>query len=146
MGILRIFHAQQFLFETDEFNILLAVFPKLLTMMNQISLSPKQWFPESVRGRSYLMQIEQSEAFGRFGLKPETFEEFLHALQICHLETFDIPPFTGLQRFVVWSSEVQRRSLLFRLENFQGERYRTTFQMPVPKLESLTSSHNVNTV
>ena len=146
MSMLQVFHVQQFRFESDEYGIILAVFPKLLSMMNKHSKSPKQWFPERSRGSPLFVQFEKAGGFRKFGLNPETFQDFLSALRTLDLEILDIGNFLGMCRFVPWSEELQCRSHLFRFDNFEGEQPWSTFQMPVTKLESLTSSDYVNTV
>ena len=133
VGILKAFHNQQFAYDSDEYNILLAVFPSLLTMMNKFSESPKHWFPDLSRKPSFV-QFQNAGGFDKFGLNPDTFEEFLEALRICELESLDCDPFSDVCKFVAWSIDLQRRSKIFRLDRFQNDSYLSTFQLPVTKL------------
>ena len=135
VAILKMFHNQQFLFQSDEYNILLAVFPRLLKMMNHFSNIPKQWFPDTSRGKPSFRQFENAGGFGQFGLAPQTFEEFLYALCISDLEILDCTPFNGMCRFVKWSIELQKRSTCFRLEHFHNDSYLSSFLLPVTNLE-----------
>ena len=135
VAILQIFHNQQFDFDSDEYCILLAVLPTLLTMMNKLSHSPKQWFHDISRGRPCIVKFEQEGGFAKFGLNPVTFLEFLNALHICGLDFLDCAPsnFNEMCRFGPWSVELLRRRKLFHLEQFQSDTYLTTFQLPVTK-------------
>ena len=129
--IIHTFHVQQWFFESDDYCILLAVFPKLLSMMDKPCHIQKQWLKNISGGRDSIVTFQQEGGFGKFGLYPATFSQFLHALQFCNVDFLDS---SVTCRFVPWSIELQRRSKLFRLEQFQSDSYLSTFRMPVTKI------------
>ena len=133
--IIHTFHLQQWFFESDDYCLLLAVLPKLLSMMDKPCHNQKQWLQDISGGRDSIVIFQQEGGFAKFGLNPSTFSEFLHALHLCNVDFLDWNPssWSEMCRFVPWSIELQRRSKLFRIEQFQSDCYLTTFRLPVTK-------------